>query len=191
MARISDKRERLLDAAAEAFWIDGFAATSLADIAQRSGVPVGNIYYYFKTKAEIAEGVADIFVASSLQSLAHIDRSTQTSNEKLRAFIALLKESAEPRTKRGCPLANAIRDFSPSVPKAANKTNEVFNTLIGWISQILNKNGDRNAIRHARTALARWQGAIVLAQGEGDPKILIEALNELEADLLLWAKTNT
>lgn len=188
MARKSDKRERLLDAAAEAFWVDGFAATSLADIAERSGVPVGNIYYYFKTKAEIAEGVADIFINSSLQSLADIDRTTQAPKEKLRAFIALLKESAEPRAKLGCPLANAIRDFSKDVPKAADKTNEAFNTLIGWISQILNKSGDRRAIHHARTAITRWQGAIVLAQGAGDPKILVEALNELEADLLLWAK---
>ena len=54
MARKSDKRERLLDAAAESFWVDGYAATSLADIAERSQVPVGNIYYYFKTKAAIA-----------------------------------------------------------------------------------------------------------------------------------------
>lgn len=190
MARRSDKRERLLDAAAEAFWVDGFAATSLADIAERSGVPVGNIYYYFKTKAAIAEGVADIFIESSLQSLNDIDRTNHTPTEKLRAFISLLKESAEPRAKRGCPLANAIRDFSPSVPVAAETTNSVFTTLIGWISQTLNKSGDRNAVRHARIAIARWQGAIVLAQGTGEAKILIEALNELEADLLLWAKAS-
>ena len=190
MARKSDKRERLLDAAAESFWVDGYAATSLADLAERSQVPVGNIYYYFKTKAAIAEGVADIFVDSTLQSLSMIDRASQSPPEKLRAFIALLKESAEPRAKRGCPLANAIRDFSPNVPEAAKKTSEVFDTLIGWISQVLNKSGDRNAVRHARTAITRWQGAIVLAQGAGDPKILIEALNELEADLLLWVKVS-
>lgn len=191
MARKSDKRERLLDAAAEAFWADGYAATSLADIAERSQVPVGNIYYYFKTKAAIAEGVADIFLESSLQSLSNIESSFNTPAEKLRAFISLLKESAEPRAERGCPIANAIRDFSPNVPKAADKTNEVFDTLIGWISQILNKSGDRKSIRHARTAITRWQGAIVLAQGAGDPKILLEALNELEADLLLWAKAGS
>jgi len=190
MARTSDKRERLLDAAAEAFWVEGFAATSLADIAERSGVPVGNIYYYFKTKAEIAHGVADIFVEASLQSLSHIDRTSRTPAEKLAAFTALLKMSAEPRAKRGCPLANAIRDFSSAVPDAANRTNEVFNTLIGWVSQTLNKAGDRNAVRHARTAVAHWQGAIVLAQAANDPQILIEALNDLEADLMIWAKSN-
>lgn len=190
MARGSDKKERLLHAAAEAFWINGFAGTSLADIAARADVPVGNIYYYFKTKAEIANGVAGIFVDSSLQSLAEIDRSATQPAEKLAAFIKMLKESAGPRAERGCPLANAIRDFSASVPEAASRTNDVFDTLIGWIVQTLNKAGDRSAVRHARTAIARWQGAIVLAQAAGDPKILIDALSDLEADLLLWAKAD-
>lgn len=184
----SDKRERLLHAAAEVFWQRGFSATSLADIAEASDVPLGNIYYYFKTKAAIAEGVAEIFVASSLRSLAEIDKSAKLPAEKLAAFIALLRESAAARTERGCPIANAIRDFSPLVPEAATRTNDVFDTLIGWVGQTLSRAGDRNALRHARSAIARWQGAIVLAQAARDPALLLEALNDLEADLLIWAR---
>jgi AcrR family transcriptional regulator len=45
------KREALVLAAAELFWMRGFEASSLADIAEASGVPLGNVYYYFKTKA--------------------------------------------------------------------------------------------------------------------------------------------
>jgi TetR/AcrR family transcriptional repressor of nem operon len=37
----------------------GFRETSLADIAEAARVPVGNVYYYFKAKEELAEAVVE------------------------------------------------------------------------------------------------------------------------------------
>jgi AcrR family transcriptional regulator len=37
----------------------GFRETSLADIAEAARVPVGNVYYYFKTKQELAEAAVE------------------------------------------------------------------------------------------------------------------------------------
>jgi TetR/AcrR family transcriptional repressor of nem operon len=45
------KRERLLGAAADLLYRQGVEKTTLADIAQAADVALGNIYYYFKTKA--------------------------------------------------------------------------------------------------------------------------------------------
>lgn len=186
MGRRSDKRERLLDAAAQAFWVEGYTATSLADIAELSGVPLGNIYYYFKTKTDIAQGVADIFMEETLASLKNITSQSKTTADAIKGFTTMLKESAKARSELGCPLAHAIRDFSPKAPAAAAKTNEVFETLIGWLSQTLNKGGDRQAMRHAKMAIARWQGAIILAHAEKSEQILLEIINEVEHELLQW-----
>lgn len=58
MARkVSNKRERLLKAADELFLQKGTDLTTLADIAHASDVPLGNVYYYFKTKGEIISDV--------------------------------------------------------------------------------------------------------------------------------------
>ena len=38
---------------------DGFRESSLADIAKAAHVPVGNVYYYFKTKEELGEAVVE------------------------------------------------------------------------------------------------------------------------------------
>lgn len=188
MPKRSDKKEKLLDAAAEAFWVKGYDSTSLADIAENSGVPLGNIYYYFKTKSAIAEGVADIFVTETRQSLEEINQKHKQPIDRLLAFIELLRESAESRAKLGCPLASGIRDFSESAPKALVRTNEVFDTLIGWLSQILTDAEDKNAKRHARAIITRWQGAIVLSHGSGSKQFLMEALDNLEQDLVAWTK---
>ena len=184
----SDKREKLLDAAAEAFWVNGYGSTSLADIAQNSGVPLGNIYYYFKTKSAIAEGVAEIFVSETRQSLEEINRLHKQPTDRLIAFIGLLRDSAESRARLGCPLANGIRDFSDAVPTALKRTNEVFDTLVGWLSQVLADAKDKQAKRHARAIITRWQGSIVLSHGSGSEQFLMEALDDLEHDVIAWTK---
>ena len=37
----------------------GFRTTSLADIAEAAKIPVGNVYYYFKTKDEIGRPIVE------------------------------------------------------------------------------------------------------------------------------------
>ena len=44
------KRDRLIEAAKEKFYQQGVARTTLADIAQQAQVPLGNVYYHFRTK---------------------------------------------------------------------------------------------------------------------------------------------
>ncbi len=188
MPKQSNKREKLLDAAAEAFWINGYGSTSLADIATSSNVPLGNIYYYFKTKAAIAEGVSEIFIAETRQSLEEINQKHKDPINRLIAFINLLRESAESRAKLGCPLASGIRDFSDCVPTALTKTNEVFDTLVTWLSQVLKDAQDKDAKRHARIIITRWQGSIVLSHGSGSRQFLMEALDDLEQDIIAWTK---
>ena len=51
------KRERLVRAAAECFREGGIRATTIKIIAERADVPIGNVYYYFKTKEDFASAV--------------------------------------------------------------------------------------------------------------------------------------
>jgi AcrR family transcriptional regulator len=55
-----DKRSRLISAAVGLAYHSGFEATSLADIAREAEVPLGNVYYYFKTKDEIGEAIVKL-----------------------------------------------------------------------------------------------------------------------------------
>ena len=52
-------RERLLDAAREAFADRGYAATRVDDITQRAGTSHGAFYLYFANKQDIMEALAD------------------------------------------------------------------------------------------------------------------------------------
>jgi TetR/AcrR family transcriptional repressor of nem operon len=48
-----DKRTRLIETATKLAYGRGFRETSLADIAKAARVPVGNVYYYFKTVGSV------------------------------------------------------------------------------------------------------------------------------------------
>jgi len=54
-----DKRTRLIETATKLAYGRGFRETSLADIAEAARVPVGNVYYYFKTKKNSPKSVVE------------------------------------------------------------------------------------------------------------------------------------
>lgn len=51
--RQTNRRAALLEAAARQFLANGFAATSMRDIAADAGMQPGSIYYHFPSKAEL------------------------------------------------------------------------------------------------------------------------------------------
>lgn len=64
-------RERILDAAAAAFRDRGFAATRLADIAERADLQTPSLYYHFSSKEELIEEVLALGVT---RTFAHVKR---------------------------------------------------------------------------------------------------------------------
>ncbi|WP_139146616.1 TetR/AcrR family transcriptional regulator [Arthrobacter sp. SW1] len=62
-SRVADTEQRILDAAAELFTKDGYAATTLTAIAEAAGVGHRTVYVRFGTKAELLKRALDIAVA--------------------------------------------------------------------------------------------------------------------------------
>ena len=68
------KRERLINSAAELLHRQGVQRTTLAQIAEHADVPPGNVYYYFKTFAELVDAVIDHRQAVIYDTLARLDK---------------------------------------------------------------------------------------------------------------------
>ncbi|PCC68701.1 transcriptional regulator, TetR family [Nannocystis exedens] len=86
-------RSRLLDTALKLFCEHGVEGTSLQMIADELGVTKAAVYYYFKTKDEIAEAVA----APTLHELEQIIEAARTKPSRaaqidhaLSGFVALI-----------------------------------------------------------------------------------------------------
>jgi AcrR family transcriptional regulator len=60
------RRDEILAGALRAFHRNGFAATSMADILEETGVSAGALYGHFKSKEELVKEVASSIVAGRL-----------------------------------------------------------------------------------------------------------------------------
>src|SRR5258708_21124224 len=81
------KRTRLIETATKLAYGRGFRETSLADIAEAARVPVGNVYYYFKTKEELAKAVVGRLLEEFRAARAEWDRLI-APKERLLAFVS-------------------------------------------------------------------------------------------------------
>lgn len=183
--RAAERREALVQAAAELFWQRGLEASSLADIARVAGVPLGNVYYYFKTKADLAQAVADLFVQQTESLVEDVCALTSDPRARLQTLVARLQSAQESRVRHGCPISGTAREFARTMPGPSARAAESFTILTGFIAAELGRMGVRPAIAlvRARAALADWQGSIALAHSLGEPPVLAECFGRMERTL--------
>ena len=74
----------------------GIEKTTLADIAAAAGVPLGNVYYYFKTKSDLVDAIVESHVAEADALLAAIDAAHAAPRDRLKAVFGAFAEP-EPR----------------------------------------------------------------------------------------------
>src|SRR5262245_45881042 len=59
MGRVSDAKERLMEAIQELIWTGSFGSTTIDDICEKAGVKKGSFYYFFESKADLAIAAID------------------------------------------------------------------------------------------------------------------------------------
>ncbi len=92
--RRQDKRERLIAAACQVIYAQGVEKTTLADIAAAAGIPLGNVYYYFKTKDDLLQAVIETRLHEIGAMLAAIEAAHATPRERLKALFGALAEQS-------------------------------------------------------------------------------------------------
>ena len=179
------RREAIVAAAARLFWERGFAATSIAEVAADAGVPQGNMFYYFRTKADLALAVADVFVDETQSLVAEAEAASPDPRERIRFLLRRLAQSNRSRVDNGCPISAAVRDFRLAAPAASARAAESFELLVSFIARELQKTGPRPSIAmaRARAVVIEWQGGIAVAHAFNDMTVLAESLRRAEQSL--------
>lgn len=174
-------REALVASAAKLFWLNGYHGTSIADIAADASIPVGNVYYYFRAKADVALAVADGFVEDTGDMLAEIVKMEADPRKRLSLLASRLAASQRSRMAHGCPVAAAMRDFRVGAPKAGERAAEVFTMISAFVAAEAGRTGLRPALAlgTGRAAVAEWQGGIVLGQAMQDGPAVAESARRL------------
>ncbi|MFN3232977.1 MAG: TetR/AcrR family transcriptional regulator [Alphaproteobacteria bacterium] len=85
---LEETRQRIIDAAAERFSRFGYGKTNVAEIARDCRMSPGNLYRYFRNKAEIAESIMREGLEDVLGELrAVLGSRKMAASEQLRSFL--------------------------------------------------------------------------------------------------------
>jgi TetR/AcrR family transcriptional regulator, transcriptional repressor for nem operon len=168
----ADNRARLLQAAVKATYRHGFGHTSLADIAKEAKVPLGNVYYYFKTKDEIGDAIVDLRISRFRILLAELNK-TDSPKERLCGFVQIKINNREALARSGCPVGTWCSELHKHRGPVAEKSKVLFTEGLAWMEtqfRALGKGRESRGLAvHLMGAL---QGASVLAHTFHDPSLV-------------------
>src|SRR5258708_30319402 len=117
----TDKRTRLVETAMKLAYRDGFRESSLADIAKAARVPVGNVYYYFKTKEELGEAVVERRLEEIRAFREEMSRLS-SPKERLFAFLDSIQRNKEELARAGCPFVGLCAELRTEGGALAKKS---------------------------------------------------------------------
>src|ERR1700730_17572014 len=166
------KRERLVSAARELLYQQGVENTTLADIAHAADVPLGNVYYYFKTKDEIVSAVIEAHVHDIEEAMASLDRRHRTPNGPLNALTRELTDQRDLIAQDGCPHGTLCSELEKRTSGADHATVRLLAIPIEWTERQFRAMGRQDAHDLAVEFMAAYQGAAVLTHALRQPALM-------------------
>ena len=176
-----NNRTRIIEAADQLFYKHGYNQTSFSDIADITGIPRGNFYYYFKTKDDILAAVVETRVKQYQEALASCDTASDKPGERLHAFIDMMAGSVDSLVDTGCPIGSLCVELAKDTEALQSKSREVFVLLRDWMSRQFEEIGLADANDKAMDLLSRMQGIAVMACAFKDGAYLHRSVGDLKS----------
>jgi TetR/AcrR family transcriptional regulator, transcriptional repressor for nem operon len=176
------KRERLVAAACRVLHEQGVERTTLADIALAADVPVGNVYYYFKTKDQLVEAAINAHGNDLRAALSALDRR-RTPQARLKGLIGALVEQRDLAARYGCPFGTLACELDKRPDGLDRTAADVLGILADWAEQQFRSMGfgDQAEARDLAIALiASYQGISLLTNTFRDPELMVREGRRLE-----------
>jgi AcrR family transcriptional regulator len=173
------KRERLIESARALIHEQGVHRTTLADVAERADVPLGNVYYYFKTKDELVGAVLDCYQEQAAALIQRLERH-RSPQARLKALVRNWDDMRETIARHGCPMGSLCSELDKAEGGAEREAAGVIAAVIDWAEAQFRQLGRRDARDLALALFAGVQGAALLANTFRDPTILSRQARHLE-----------
>src|SRR3984893_6513284 len=176
----ADKRARLIETAMTLAYQHGFRDTSLADIAEAAHVPIGNVYYYFKTKDELGEAVVERRLAGVRAFRDELDR-LRSPKKRLLAFVERIHRNREQLARGGCPLGGLCTELHKGGGALAKQSAALFTEPMRWLEEQFRAIGHKKESRELAVHLfSAFQGMATVALGANDREVVVMETKRLK-----------
>jgi len=148
MGRVSDAKKRLMDAVRELIWTGSYGSTTIDQICAKAGVKKGSFYYFFESKADVAEAALGVEWDRRRHELDSIFSPTVPPLERLKKYCEHnYRLQAELLSKCGCVLGCPLYSLGAEVSTQEDKLQKKIQEILDQKRKYL-----ESAIRDAASA---------------------------------------
>jgi len=168
MVSSTDPRERVTLAAAKLIHKQGFARTTLAEIAVAAKVALGSLYYYFHTKDEIAAAIVAKRVGDLDQMLLK-KNTLPDARSRLEALVQVWADDRNIDARYGCPIGSLCYELAKGRGPLSTHAAMPMRTLLNWSEEQFYALGhQQDAATLALHLVSALQGISLIANSLGD-----------------------
>lgn len=190
MGRVSDARQRLIEAVTELIWHGSYGTTTIDQICDKAGVKKGSFYYFFQSKCDLAAVALEIGWSERKPMMDALFSPDVPPLERLRNFCeAEYQEQRELKQKcgsvLGCPLFTLGAEVCNSEHRLHTLVKDILEQVNGYIESAIRDAHAQGLIKapdaavKARMIFAYSEGLLTQARIVND----VEVLREMEAGI--------
>ena len=176
--------DEALDRAMHLFWEKGYAATSMQELVDRTGVHRASLYSTFGNKEDLfAAALARFPKTSNLVERFEALKTSASPLHDLRGLLERLAEQAARGHGAGCPLASTVAALQRDDDRLAKLASSILRRREDQLEGILSHAQDLGelAAGHDTRQLARFLNTILigvgtLARGAAEPALVRDSV---------------
>ena len=181
--RVSDMKERLLDAAMDLVWHNSYGTTSVDAICERAGAKKGSFYYFFKSKSELAAAALEADWNKKKTEMDSIFSPTVPPLERLDRYFDFVHDRLAELQKKcgsilGCPLLSIGSEVSTQDQGVRATVERIWDRKIKYFESAIREAQAQGLIvapdpeAKARALFACYHGTLAQARIQNDVELI-------------------
>jgi TetR/AcrR family transcriptional regulator, transcriptional repressor for nem operon len=183
MPRVSDMKERLMDAAMDLIWENSYGATSVDAICERAGAKKGSFYYFFKSKSELAAAALEDCWNKKKAEMDSIFSPTVPPLERFDRYFDFVHDRLAEVQKEcgsilGCPFISVGSEVSTQDQIVRETIDRIMDRKLNYfVSAVRDAAAEGlidapDPVAKARALFSCYQGMMAQARIQNDIKLL-------------------
>ena len=178
-------KDRLMDAAMDLMWLNGYGAASVDAICERAGAKKGSFYYFFRSKSELAAAALEADWNEKKVQMDSIFSPTVPPLERLERYFDFVHGRLAELQKKcgsilGCPYVSVGSEVSTLDPIVRETIDRIMDRKMKYFISAVREAAAQGLIdapnpeAKARALFACYQGTVAQARIQNDIELLRE-----------------
>jgi TetR/AcrR family transcriptional repressor of nem operon len=182
-------KERLMEAAMDLMWRNGYGAASVDAICEQAGAKKGSFYYFFKSKSELAAAALEADWKKKRAEMDSIFSPTIPPLERLDRYFDFVYENISKVRERcggailGCPYVSVGSEVSTQDEIVRKTVDEIMDRKLNYFVSAVRDAAAQGVIEtsdpvaKAKALFSSYQGTVAQARIQNDIELLRDFKN--------------